>query len=241
MAGSDVNTTQPRTDLPVPAMDWPEGDLPEQFGGEYTTLMPGVDLFKLPLELPQLWDTQTMTDGNPHSPTYQQQVTRFRLKFDRDHPLVVVGGPRDGETMTATITTNPRPRGKKDDPDTKWVSDLAYLYALSLQGKDRPASQEALKTAINKYAGKIVRLEHGLSGQCREDKVRYVLSADGQSTTKDPAGSMGCGERFYTKDFKIKGEGGQPDTYSDQVACDCGAVVRGFPSIERFLAPTPGK
>jgi hypothetical protein len=239
---AEVNATTPRTDIPAEA--WPDAELPTQMGGQRPPLMPGADAFRLPVEIPQLWDTVNIKDGRS-----QQEVTRLRLKFDKDHPLVVVGGPRDGETLTATFTSNPRPRGKKDDPSTPWISDLAYLLEVSLADKSRPKTIDALKAAINKGAGKVIRLEHGLSAHCRDDKPRYIENPDPSSdapTIEDPTKTPGCGERFYTQDFVVKDEQGNKIkdkdgklTYSDMIGCDCGAIVRGFPNVERFLPPSP--
>jgi hypothetical protein len=229
----------PRPDIPVGDMSYPEGDLPEQMGGAFVNLFPGIDLFKLPVNIQQLWDEIVMEDQNPKSKTYKQQVRRLRLRFNRDNPLVIVGGAHEGETMTATLTSSPRPRGKKTDPTTAWVSDLAYLLEVSLKDGSRPANPELLKAAINRYAGRMVRLEHGLSAQCREDKVRYVLQTiDGvERAAPDPNETKGCGMRYYTKDFKdSEAKPGEPQ-YSDQIECDCGALLRGFPSVDRFLAP----
>ena len=234
---AEVNSPAARPE--IPGEIWPDGDLPEQFGGQYTTLMPGSDTFRLPLTLPQLWSSVEITDGNPHSPTTGQKVTRLSLRFDRDNPLVVEGGPRDGQTLTASFSGNPRPRGKKDDPNTLWISDLAYLLAIGLGSKARPATPDQLKAEINKYSGKTIRLEHGLSAHCREDKPRYILSADGQTAIPDPDKTMGCGERFYTKDFTAKDEKGG-NIFLDTVLGDCGAVLRGFPNVERFLTPLAG-
>jgi hypothetical protein len=105
-----------------------------------------------------------------------------------------------------------------------------------------------LKATINKYAGKTIRIEHGLSAHCRPDAVRYIddPSKPGQGTIKDPTGAKGCGDdskrraddkgkkgRYYTKDFK-DAEG----KYQTEVEClDCPAILRGFPSVERFLPP----
>lgn len=257
----DVNSTAPRPDI---AGDWPEGDLPEQMGGARTTLMPNNYTFRLPDNLPQLWHTVEIEDTRPFlangqpNPTKGQKVPRRQLKLDRNSPMVVVGGPHDGEPMTATITNNPRPRGKKDDPKTPWISDLAYLLEISLRDKTRPTTAEALVATINKYAGKTVRIETGLSAQCRPDKVRYIVVATGnpafnpavpetpvggansktiESTMVDPSGTKGCGTRYYTKDFKNPEAKPGEDQYDREIACDCNAVLRGFEQIERFLPP----
>jgi hypothetical protein len=235
-----VNSTAPRPDLGEDL--FPEGDLPEQFGGAYEPLLPGVDVFQLPTELSQLWDTVDMTDGRTNKP-----VARLRLRCDRHHPLVIVGGKNDGKTMTVTFTTNPRPRGRKNDPTTVWVSDLAYFLEIALNNKTRPKSTAALQLAINQYAGKTFRMEHGLSAHCREDRPRYIPEVD-PTTNKvtgdavlDPTGTMGCGKRYYTRAFKLDDVKPGEEPYDDRIQCECGALLRGFPSCDRFLSPAGQK
>lgn len=238
--------------MDIPGETWAEGDLPAQAGGGYETLMPGVRSFMLPGNLAQLWDTVEVLDSRKGSKTEGQKVKRLRLKLDKNNPLVVVDGPEKGETMTWTVTSNPRPRGKADDPSTVWVSDLAYLLEIGLGDKSRPTTAEGLKQQISKYAGRTIRLETGLSAHCRADKVRYILqsvqTANGveERSVQDPTGQKGCGDdsqqradgkgkkgRYYTKDFKDPESG----EYLDTIECDCGAVLRGFANVERILPP----
>lgn len=256
-ASGGVNSPAPRTDLSV---EWPdEADLGSlQLGGQRTTLLPGIDTFRLPDALTQLWHDVEVEDTRPFlangqpNPNIGQKVKRRQFKCDRNTPLVIVGGPHDGEPMTANFSTSPRPRGKKDDPKTPWVSDLAMLLEVSLGDKSRPKTAPELEAAINRYAGKTIRVEHGLTGQCRPDRVRYILvqtqepvdptnPAAGvktvESTIQDPSGQKGCSERYYTKDFKNpEAKPGEP-AYDTEIQCDCGAVLRGFESVDRFLPP----
>lgn len=259
-AAGGVNSPAARTDINV---EWPDeediGSL--QMGGQRTTLLPGIDTFKLPDNLAQLWheieieDTRPFLANGQPNPGKGQKVKRRQLKLDRNTPLVVVGGAHDGEPMTGTFSTNPRPRGKKDDPKTPWVSDLAMLLDVSLADKSRPKTAPELEAAINRYAGKTIRMEHGLTARCRPDKQRYILvqtqeptgevdPATGQpkmriveSTMLDPAGTKGCGEAYYTKDFKNPDAKPGEAQYDTEIACDCNAVLRGFESVERFLPP----
>lgn len=269
-ATTDINDTTAR---PEPVTEWPEGDLPEQSSGPRTTLLPGVYTFKLPENLAQLWHEIDVADGRQYlsngqaNPTYQHKIKRWQLKMDRNAPLVVVGGPFDGEAMTATFTTNPRPRpaSKKDDPKTPWISDVAYLLDIALSDKSRPTDPAVLRATINKYAGKTIRLRTGLTGQCRPDKVRYVqLFVDGQMQNMvDPSGIKGCGSRYYTKDFKNPdagqtGQDGKPiPAYDTEIVCKCtsepnetqradgavplaepnAVVIRAFEQVDAFLPP----
>ena len=223
---------------------WPEGEgpLPEQGFSNRETLLPGTYLFRLPSNLAQLWvDGNPVENKVPNSPTFGQLVIRPYLKFDKNNPLVIFGGEHNDEPFTATISTNPRPRGKKDDPKTPYISDAVYLYNVALGGKDKPTSLTELIAKINGYADKTFRASTGLSAFCNPEKVRYelveILGDPGQPATQksveNPDGVRGCGKRVYTKGFKL------PDgSYTDQTYCECGAYLRGFPQIESFLPPS---
>lgn len=248
-APADINSTEAR---PEPLIAYPEGDgdLPQGMSPR-TTLLPGIDTFRLPDNLAQLWHDIEAVDTRPYLPSGQPNPTkglkfkRRQLKFDRNAPLVVVGGKHDGDVMTATFSTAPRPRGGKgDDPKTPWISDATLLLDVSLNDKSRPADPKMLEMLINKYAGKTVRLDHGLTTQCRPDKVRYIRVAvveDGKTVERDiqdPTGAKGCGKRYYTPSFKNAATGG----YDNEIACDCSTeqvtvVLRGFEQVDRFLPP----
>lgn len=231
--------------------EWPDGDLPEQMGGSRQTLLPGQRTFRIPENVAQLWhdveieDTREFLASGQPNPTKGQKIKRKQLKFSREAPLIVVGGAEDGQPMTATFTNNPRPRGKKDDSKTPWISDLAYLLELGLQDKSRPTSAEGLVAAITKHGGRTIRLETGLTGQCRADQAKYieVVTAEGSSVMQDPSGAKGCGKRYYTKDFKNPSPALGEPPYDTEVACatpGCGAILRGFENVERVLAPLGG-
>lgn len=258
----DVNSTAVRPEVEV---DWPaDGEpMPEQFGGARTTLMPSIYIFQTPKSFESLWRKIEVTDsrrllrnGQPN-PTFEKKVERWMLRFDRNNPLIVMGGPHEGEPLTWNPSTTPRALGRKDDPKTAWISELAFLLATGFKDAARSSSIDEFKAAINRHAGQPVRLETGLSGQCRADKVRYIRvettdPATGQkevSNIPDPTGRKGCGARAYTKDFKT------PNGYSLEVECDCGTpteaevqqgvqavrvTFRGFESVERVLPPIGG-
>lgn len=253
-APGGLHNTAPRTDV---GGDWPEGDLPEQMGGEFKLLQPGIDVFRLPTNLAQLFSLKAYEDQNPRSKTKGQQVERLVLKLDRSNPLVIVSGPRMGDVLTGTITSNPRARGKKDNPQTVYVSDLAYLLEVSLGDKSRPTGNTALMQTLARYAGKDVRLEHGLSGFCNPEhvvKLPYQNPVAGQPDViaEDPQGRKGCGKRYYTSAFKSPAPADVQHLYDGDLQCsnvipnpadggatqiECGAIVRGFAQIEKFLPP----
>jgi hypothetical protein len=209
-----INSTAVRPEIGV---DWPaEGELPQQNFGDFQTLMPAALTFQLPLNLAQLWHPFEAEDKRPGSKTYGQKVERWMLKFDKANPLIVSNGPHTGQPLTATIGTNPRPRGgKTDDPKTPWVADTSYLLAVCLKDPRRPVSVEELKAILNSYAGKEIRLKTGLSGQCRPDAVVREYFYDPTDTTfqaegreqktvvlENPGGRKGCGARYYTNPSK---------------------------------------
>ena len=258
---NDVNAPAALAD---PGMDWPEGELPEQMGGMRSTLVPGIYTFRLPANLASHWKEVPITDGRAlfangtPNPTYNQKVNRLQLKLDRNNPLVVVGGPHNDEPMTTTWTTNPRPRGKKDDLKTPWISDVHYLIGVGFNATDRPKTVDEIKAVVNRYANGLVRLETGLTAQCNPENVRYILvAADGkESTMKDPSGKKGCGKRYYTKDFKNPTAAPGEEPYDMEIACTCGeptadevaagavpvtVVLRAFEQVERILPPLAGQ
>lgn len=243
---NDINTaTAVRDDV----IQWPEGELPEQGFANTEPVMPGIYLMTLPQDLAACWvDGNPVENKVPGSPTFGQMVIRPYLKFDKAHPLVIFGGKHDGEPFTATISSNPRARGKKDDPATPYVSDVTYLLVTSLGDKTKYPSLTAQQAAINRHGGKQIRLETGLSAFCSPEKVIYELveipGEPGQDSTfksvENPDGTRGCGKRWYTRSFKLDDAQAKEtgEAYSDRRYCDCGAYLRGFPQIERFLPPT---
>lgn len=229
-------------------------ELPAQMGSPMPTIMPGIHLFQLPANLDQCWEAKDYEkkdkDGNvvtgaDGKPLVEQHLL---LKFDADNPLVVVGGDHDGQPATATITTLPRRRGKKNDPDAPIVADMAYLLRESLADRTPIAKRADWIPAINRHAGAIIRLETGLSARCDPERVRYIDDGTGQGI-EDPDGTKGCdaaagkpGSRIYTNGFKTKvwSEEQQKEVpaWTDVVTCKgCGARLRGFFRVERFLRP----
>lgn len=257
-------------------------ELPEQMGPQTPTILPGISHFRIPPNIDQCWeakdyerkdkDGNTIIDPATQKPAVEQHLL---LKMDKENPMVVVGGEFDGLPATATITTIPRKRGKKNDPNAPMVHDLSYFVRESLADKSVVARKSDWLPIVNKHAGEVVRLEHGLSANCDPERVRYIPDGAG-GVIQDPDGNHGCGKaggsekktRLYTADFKVTlfqcdltGEsyntrdealaaatergGGAANVksvpaWTDQVQCknpECGAMLRGFFRIERFLAP----
>lgn len=256
-----------------------EGDLPEQGGGQRTpTIMPAIHLFRLPANLDQCWDARdyekkdaegNVMNGPDGKPLVEQHLL---LQFDKDNPLVVVGGEYDGLPAHATITTMGRRRGKRNDPKAPVVADMTYLLRDALNDNTPIKFRKDYFAAINKHAGQVIRLETGLSAQCNPERVRYIDDGAG-NVIEDPDGTKGCDaaggkpkSRLYTNDFKVTqyqvkttGEVFNTrdeavaaaaalslpatdvkaiETFTDRAWCkSCGAALRGFFRIERFLKP----
>lgn len=247
-------------DLRDEVTDEVPSELPEQMGGSsLPVLMPGISLFRIPSNVAQCVEAfdeeDKAADGstimvpdkaNP-SVMVPKVTQRLRVKFDKDNPLIVVGNsaddPNAGHPVATQISNQPRNRAKKTEPPNK-VADMTYLIRISLADVQSPLSRpKEWLAAILKMAGRVFRAEHGLSAYCNDKKVRYVndpADASGRGSIEDPDKQLGCGTRAYTKDFRLPKE--QGGGFSDLVYCKkCGAKLRGFFQIERFLPPTPGQ
>lgn len=244
-------------------------ELPEQSSAPLPTVMPGISIFQLPTDMLSVIETfdelQKAEDGSPiyepdpANPGQQRQrvVQRVRLHFTKDNPLMIVNPTeRKDMVVTATISNVPRNRARKGEPPNK-VADLAYLIRVSL--KDTTSvlnSPKSYVQALLTKGGQQFRAEHGLTAHCREDKVRYIHKApddpntpdNGLGSQEDPAGTMGCGKRFYTSKFKLpaaQGGGFTDIAYCDNPQCLANghgnpAKLRGFFQIERWLEPIAG-
>ena len=224
----------------------PEMELPDQPGGFVPQLHPGTYILRLPGDIRACFELFDLKDEESG-----KVVQRCRLNCTNKagYPLVVVGGPHDGELLSQAISNVPRKRSKK--PDAVAVSDMTYLIREALGDKNPIAKPADWFNVLLAYQGKVFRAETGLQGQCRDDKVRYVNesvpSAEDPNqyvytgnTVEDPSGTMGCGKRYYTAAFKgINAESRQPE-WMERIDCTCGASVRGFAQIDRFLRPIAG-
>jgi hypothetical protein len=232
-------------------------ELPEQMGGVgVPTLLPGTHIFRIPVDVADcltpfdevLLDPMTKQPiPDPSDPSKGRIVQRIRLTLDKDHPLVVVGGPEDGQMVTTKLSTTPRNRGKKGEAPIM-VSDMAYLLRDSLQYQGALSKPVDWVQAIRSVAGRIFRAEHGLSAWCNPERQRYIndpTDPTHRASMLDPSGKKGCGggpdkKRLYTSNFKIPPMNGQPGGWSDIAYCPfCQAKLRGFFQFERFLKPTP--
>lgn len=240
-------------------------ELPSQGGSRTPTILPGTSTFRLPANIDQCWkpfDVQKKT-ADKQIVTHPagtiiagvdvsgQPVVEHHLmlQFDSDNPLVVEGGPYDGLPVNyVSISTLPRKRGKGDDAPL--VADMLYFVRKSLKDNTVIAKRSDWMAIVNKYAGAIVRLEHGLSAFCDPERIRYVSDGAG-GVIEDPEGTKGCGKgpggkdnaRFYTTAFhvdEVDGEGNKTGrkVYSESISCpNCGAALRGFFRVEKFLEP----
>lgn len=242
-------------------------ELPSQGGGFTPTIMPGIHTFQLPANIDQLWSTfdvekkdaagNAILIADPNDPAKQIPATdqHLMLKFDRDNPLVHIGGDYDGLPATCTISTLARKRGKGDDAPV--VADMTYFVRKCLADKTAVVKRGDWIPIVNKHAGAIIRVESGLSAYCDPERVRYVSDGAG-GVVEDPAGTHGCGKgpapkmrdkgRYYSQDFRVPEQVPNAETgemvrtgktvMTDQITChSCGAALRGFFRIEKYLEP----
>ncbi len=260
-AAAPVATPQPAVAGAAPVAttqveEWPTGDLPEQTGsGGRSALAPGIYTFRLPQNLPQLWSTSTykefrqfLPNGQPN-PTFGQQLPFTMVKFSKESPLVVEGGAASGTPMLAVFNTIRIPRrGKRDDPLTPWIHDLAFILETCLVDASRPQTTELLVAQINQHAGGTVQLTIGRKGECRADQVRYIPQQrtdpktgalipmeQGFDTVPDPSGKKGCGKKFWSREYADKGNPASLQCEIPQGGC--GAMIHGFEHVIGFLPP----
>ncbi len=239
-------------------------ELPSQGGSRTPTILPGTSTFRLPANIDQCWEpfdfekkiggvVQTHPAGTVIGgvDVSGQAVIEHHLmlKFDSENPLIVEGGPYDGLPVNyVSISTMPRKRGKGDDAPS--VPDMTYFVRKCLKDASPVQKRSDWMAIVNKHAGAIIRLEHGLSAFCDPERVRYIGDGAG-GVIEDPDGNHGCGKgpagkeraRFYTSAFhvdEVDGDGNKTGrkVYTDAVTCpNCGAALRGFFRVEKFLEP----
>lgn len=234
-------------------------ELPSQGGAATPTVLPGTSLFRLPPNLDQCWQPfdvekkvggviQTYPVGHADAgkPVIEHHLM---LKFDSENPVLVEGGPFDGLPLSyLSISTLPRRRGKGDDAPQ--VADMTYFVRKSLKDASPVVNRKDWIAIVNKHAGAVIRLEHGLSAFCDPARTRYVEDGAG-GTIEDPTGVKGCGKgpggadnkRFYSNSFRVPevdatGVATGRTVYTDRIVCpNCGASLRGFFRVEKFLEP----
>lgn len=241
---SSINDLQFRDEVDesqIPA----DGKLPE-ISTYVPNLNPGKYQARIPENVAQLIvlkDYQEQEGG----PVKQ----RVALKFDKQNPIVIVGGDNNDHPLTAYVSNQPRPRGK----EKVMVSDMAYylVHACGLQVNPRTPKEWA--EACARTGGLIVPIEVGLQASCDKERDIYMdeIVPDPLDPTKPPSvtskqveGFKGCGKRYYTRDFYKGG------VYQDRIPCTgvremtdpvsglpvkvaCGASIRSFNQIDRWL------
>lgn len=246
-----------RTDDTIPT------DLPEQGGGSFLVVLPQILSLRLPADLMQAWEIleeKVWLDTEKKVPAMkadgaQATIQRIQWTFGKDTPLTIVAPGNkelDGQPAPMVRISN-IPRRRSSKPDVPPVADATYLLRTSLAepGTTTLSTPKEWVLAMAKHAGEVFRVETGLSAYCNKEKTRYIPVPQydanqqliGYDSVEDPSGQKGCGKRYYTTDFKVQGQ------YTDRVQCQagkggpkdlkatgCGAYLRGFFTIERFLA-----
>lgn len=212
-------------------------ELPEQGGSYVPQLPPGSYWFQLPANLAQLWESFDQVNDPVTKQPLAKPIQRLRLRFSKEAPLVVTAAADTalvGSVLVQSVSNAPRVRSKKADQPP--VSDMTYLVRESLRDNSPLKSPQDWINVMNQHAGHHFPAEVGRTANCRNDKVRYITDpADPSKAIEDPTGQKGCGTRVYTQAFKAKDQQGH-DIWIERVTCPkCGAALRGFAQIDRFL------
>lgn len=212
------------------ALDYNE--MPDQIGQYAETPQPGTYRFKFPARMDEIWEVFDHTKGNPPG-------KRVRAKFDDAHPLLIVqspGGHYDGEPFQTTITNAERQRGKRDDPNRPWISDMDYFNrdVFGLPGK--PQGNAGYANEFMKHASEEFTADLTWSWSCNPE--RNIFADNGQGGLQE-MDQKGCGTRYYEKDVdKVPSDPGDPNSpkvYPRRITCgNCGANLRSFPGLSNF-------
>lgn len=205
----------------------------DQFGSYPDPPQPGSYRFRLPANLSRIWEIFDHVKGKPPG-------KRIRAKFDESFPLTIVqspGGTLDGEPFQTSITNAERPRGKADNPNLQFISDMDYMNrdVWGLQSKP-PGGNKGYADEFQKHAGTDFGADVEWNWYCNEKKDIYVPNGSGGYQVVE--GQKGCGTNYYQKDVdKIPSnpeDPNSPKVYPMRVQCQCGAHVRAFANLVRF-------
>lgn len=209
--------------------------IPEEFSAAPPPPYPGTYRFKLPStdRLKVLFDTFERDVAG-------KKVQFIQVVFDKDDPLVIVGGPEKvGEPFTTRIGNSPRNRSRKGEPEVL-VSDYTYfLRALDMDAAKKVKNYDnkaAVDALVKVGGGKEFVADVEWSTYCNAEKQAYYTDDNGaqQPWVEDDGTTphMGCGERYYMNHWK-RGDDGR---YADRLVCKCGASLRPFAGLRLFKA-----
>lgn len=202
--------------------------------GAFTAMLqPGVYELKLPDNLASITWEPVEAEGQPQ---------RIKVKFDDQHPLVILsGGPdpsRIGEAINQSISNVPRER-KMGGEQVK-INDFLYLLK-KLGEKSVPKTNKEYLLALSRHAGKVIRTAVSVSWNCNSKRNIYrwvpdpdpAKAAAGAGQAVEVPGQLGCGEKYYP-DARQNGVPKQADgKYPERIICQkCAALIRGFSNLD---------
>lgn len=216
------------------ALDY--ASMPDQMGSFTPPPQPGPYRFKFPKDLSGVWEVFDHTNGKPPG-------QRISAQFDDAHPLTIVqspGGVEDGNPFQTKISNAERKRGKKDDADAPFISDMDYIFRDVWGIMAKPKTNKAYADEFQKHAGTEFGADVSWSWRC--NPKRNVFVSNGQGGSTEVEGQPGCGTAYYEKD--IKGteymvpanpeDPNSPKVYPLRITCQCGATVRAFANLGVF-------
>lgn len=217
------------------ALDY--ASMPDQMGSFAPPPQPGAFRLRFPTKLDDAFEVFDLTTG-------PKPGKRIRVKFDANHPLTIIqspGGKYDGEPFETSLSNAERKRGKKDDQDAPWISDLDYFNrdVWDLPGKP-PNGNRGYAEEVIKHAGTEFGATISWNWFCNPKKAIYA--DNGQGGLTEVAGQMGCGTSYYMKDIKDSGwmqpanpeDPSGPKVFPLRIQCQCGGNIRAFANLEQF-------
>lgn len=210
------------------------GSMPDQLGSYTPLIQPATYRFRLPKDLSGVWDKFEHTNTN-------KPGTRIRAVFDDNNPLIIVqspGGEHDGEPFTTRISNAERKRGKKDDTNAPYISDMDYINrdVWDLPGKPGNGSNIAYLQEFSKHGGTEFSAEVTWNWFCNPNKDIYA--DNGQGALQQVTGQKGCGTSYYQRDVeKVRANPEDPNSplvFPERITCQCGANVRAFANLGNF-------
>lgn len=229
---SKLSELQLKEDQQIAGGDW--ADLPEQLGSFADPPQPGHYRVRFPSAgaIGESWDVIDVTKPAPGQ--------RIVSKLQGDAALVIVHAANQkyiNEPLETRISNAERKRGKDE---TKLASDMDYALIATKYTGPRPQGNRAYAEAFLTVANKEIKVDWEYSWYCNPNKPARindgqngVVVCDGQEGRPD---QKGCGTRYYQKDIDK-----QPDektgemVYPVTIQCQCGASVRAFGQISRFM------
>jgi hypothetical protein len=216
-------------------------DVPEQFGSRREMLQPGPYRFKLPPLAALQAAIEDLKDLEIKGKPGKHERLVAVLRDDKQAALVITQSPqgeRNGEQLSNRLSNVERKRGKVDDPNAPFASDMDYLLQ-KLGVPTRPRTNQEYRDALLSVAGKEFGADIELGAFCNANKpVRIKFEGEDQLTTMDGQNGTelqnGCGARYYQGKKELPQD--EAGKYERSMICNCGATLFLNENLQNFRA-----